>query len=209
MYFAPYLYFAAVMIMSRNVGLSFYDDDERKKNKEKIKSVAETAFMTIIVIFIAFVSIYAFGMKTTMIGDSMEPMLYNGQSVLIDRLAYMITSPKRNDVITFRPNGNKNSHYYIKRVIGLPGESVQIKNGKIYINGSELDEGDAYDTIIDPGIASEPLKLGSNEYFVIGDKRNSSEDSRSGNIGAVQKSAISGKAWLHMASGDNGMGLVK
>ena len=194
--------------MSRKSGLSFYDDD-KKKNKEMIKNVLETVIMTLIVIFIAGVAMYTFGMKTTMIGDSMEPVLYNSQSVLMDRLAYLISSPKRNDVIIFRPNGNKNSHFYIKRVIGLPGETVQIKNGKIYISGSELDEGDKYDTIIDPGIASEPVELGSNEYFVIGDKRNSSEDSRSSSIGAVQKSAITGKAWLHMASGNNGMGLVK
>lgn len=195
--------------MSRRQGLSFYDDDNEKKNKEKIKSFFETLLMTAIVVFLACVFMYAFGMKTTMIGDSMEPTLYNGQSVMTDRIAYMLSTPKRDDVIVFLPNGNKNSHYYIKRVIGLPGETVQIMNNKVYINGEELDEGDKYDIIADPGIASEPLKLGKGEYFVMGDKRNSSEDSRSSSIGAVSKSSITGKAWLHMASDENGIGLVR
>lgn len=180
--------------MSRKSGLTFYDD-EKKFDREHLRNIAELAVSTVIIIFIACVIMFFFGMKTAVIGDSMEPTLYNGQSILIDRFIYIISSPRRNDVIVFMPNGNKNSHYYVKRVIGLPGETVLIRNGVIYINGTVLDENDRYDTIADPGIASDPVKLGKNEYFVLGDKRNSSEDSRSGNIGAVSKDMITGKAW--------------
>ncbi len=194
--------------MSRKSGLTFYDDDE-KLDKEHLKNIFETIISTVIVVFIAGVIMFFFGMKTSVIGDSMEPTLYNGQSILIDRFVYVLTSPKRNDVIVFLPNGNKNSHYYVKRVIGLPGETVQIKSGMIYIDGKVLDEDDRYDTIADPGIASDPIKLGNGEYFVLGDKRNSSEDSRSGNIGAVEKDMITGKSWFHMASGNSGMGMTK
>jgi signal peptidase I len=194
--------------MSRKSGLTFYDD-EKKFDREHLRNIAELAVSTVIIIFIACVIMFFFGMKTAVIGDSMEPTLYNGQSILIDRFIYIISSPRRNDVIVFMPNGNKNSHYYVKRVIGLPGETVLIRNGVIYINGTVLDENDRYDTIADPGIASDPVKLGKNEYFVLGDKRNSSEDSRSGNIGAVSKDMITGKAWFHMASGNSGMGLTK
>ncbi len=194
--------------MSRKSGLTFYDD-EKKFDREHLKNIAELAVSTVIIIFIACVIMFFFGMKTAVIGDSMEPTLYNGQSILIDRFIYIISSPRRNDVIVFMPNGNKNSHYYVKRVIGLPGETVLIKNGVIYVNGAVLDVNDRYDTIADPGIASDTVKLGKNEYFVLGDKRNSSEDSRSGNIGAVSKDMITGKAWFHMASGNSGMGLTK
>ena len=164
---------------------------------------------TVIVVFLAFVLMFFFGTKTSVIGDSMMPTLYNGQQILIDKFIYKLSSPKRGDVIVFQPNGNENTHYYEKRIIGLPGETIQIIDGYVYVNGSKLDEDDTYDLIEDPGIAKDELILQPYEYFVLGDNRNSSEDSRSGNMGPVKKEYIIGKAWLHMAYGDAGIGMIK
>ena len=160
-------------------------------------------------IFLAFVIVFSIGMRTSVIGNSMEPALYNGQEILMNRVVYKLSSPKRNDVVVFLPNGNENSHYYVKRVIGLPGETIQIKDGRVYINGVLLNEDDALDQMIDAGIAQNELTLAADEYFVLGDNRNSSEDSRSGNIGALNKDNIIGKAWFHMASENESMGLIE
>ena len=127
----------------------------------------------------------------------------------MNRVIYKLSAPRRNDVVVFLPNGNENSHYYVKRVIGLPGETVQIKEGKVYIDGIMLNEDEALDQMIDAGIAQNELTLAADEYFVLGDNRNSSEDSRSGNIGAVKKENIIGKAWFHMASENESMGLIE
>ena len=123
-------------------------------------------------------------------------------------MIYQFATPERNDVIVFRPNGNENSHYYVKRVIGLPGETIQIKQGKVYIDGSPYTE-DVVDDTLTAGIAEEEIVLGVDEYFVLGDNRENSEDSRSANIGNVSGEMIDGKAWYHMESGKMGMGLVE
>ena len=112
-------------------------------------------------------------------------------------------------MIVFLPNGNQNSHFYVKRVVGLPGETIQIREGRVYIDGLLLYEDDSFDEMIDPGIARNELLLAQDEFFVLGDNRNSSEDSRSGNIGAVRKDNIVGKAWFHMATEDVSMGLIE
>ena len=144
-----------------------------------------------------------------MIGDSMEPVLYNGQEILMNKVLYRLSMPKRGDVIVFLPNGNQNSHYYVKRVVGLPGETIQIKDGSVYIDGVLLEEDDSFDKMAEAGIAENELLLASDEFFVLGDNRNSSEDSRSGNVGAVKRDNIIGKAWFHMAVEEETMGLIK
>ena len=194
--------------MAKKKGLVFYEK-EKKINKKVIHEILEYVISTVIVVFLAFVLMFFFGTKTSVIGDSMMPALYNGQQILIDKFIYKLSSPKRGDVIVFQPNGNENTHYYEKRIIGLPGETIQIIDGYVYVNGSELDEDDTYDLIEDPGIAKDELILQPYEYFVLGDNRNSSEDSRSGNMGPVKKEYIIGKAWLHMAYGDAGIGMIK
>lgn len=127
----------------------------------------------------------------------------------MNRILYRISMPKRGDVIVFLPNGNQNTHFYVKRVVGLPGETVQIREGNVYIDGVLLAENELFDKIADPGIAQSELLLGSDEFFVLGDNRNSSEDSRSGNIGAVKKDSIIGKAWFHMAAQGDSMGMIE
>lgn len=192
--------------MARKKGLTFYEK-EKKINKSTIHEILSTLFYCGVAVFLAFVLVFSVGMKISMVGVSMEPALYNGQEVLVNRFIYKITSPKREDVIAFLPNGNQNSHYYLKRIVGLPGESVQIIDGYVYINGERLPE-DEYDKMADYGIAENEIQLGSDEYFVLGDNRNMSEDSRSGNIGAVKKDTIAGKAWFHLSCDEEGTGFV-
>ncbi len=192
--------------MARKKGLTFYEK-EKKINKSTIHEILSTLFYCGVAVLLAFVLVFSVGMKISMVGVSMEPALYNGQEVLINRFVYKITSPKRGDVIAFLPNGNQNSHYYLKRIVGLPGEKVQIIDGYVYINGERLPE-DEYDKMADYGIAGNEVQLGSDEYFVLGDNRNMSEDSRSGNIGAVKKDTIAGKAWFHLSCDEEGTGFV-
>ena len=192
--------------MARKKGLTFYEK-EKKINKSTIHEILSTLFYCGVAVFLAFVLVFSVGMKISMVGVSMEPALYNGQEVLVNRFIYKITSPKRGDVIAFLPNGNQNSHYYLKRIVGLPGESIQIIDGYVYINGGRLPE-DEYDKMADYGIAENEIQLGSDEYFVLGDNRNMSEDSRSGNIGTVKKDTIAGKAWFHLSCDEEGTGFV-
>lgn len=194
--------------VAKRKGLTFY---QRKKrlNSKLLKDIFEVLVGCVAAFFLAFVIVYSIGMRTSMIGDSMEPTLYNAQEILISRFSYKLSMPKRGDVIVFLPNGNQKTHYYVKRVIGLPGETIQIKNGYVYIDGQLLEEEDLYDRVSDAGIAVNELELANDEFFVLGDNRNSSEDSRSGNIGPVKKNTIIGRAWFHMAASDEGMGMVE
>ena len=130
---------------------------------------------------------------TYMTGESMEPTLKNGQLVFVHKFGYHFTEPKRFDVVVFETNKNNNSHFYIKRIIGLPGETVQIVDGDVYIDG-ELLEGTPFpDKIVTMGLAQEAIELGEDEYFVMGDNANNSEDSRSANIGNIARENIVGK----------------
>lgn len=194
--------------MARHKGLSFYEKKKRI-SKEMIREIFVTFFYCFAAILVAFVIVFSVGMKISMIGVSMEPALYNGQEVLVNRFVFKIVSPHRGDVVAFLPNGNPNAHYYVKRVIGLPGERIQIIGGYVYINGNLLVEDEAYDKIADAGIADTEILLGSDEYFVLGDNRNFSEDSRSGNIGPVSKETIAGRVWFKTSCDEDDMGFVK
>ncbi len=194
--------------MARHKGLTFYEKKKRI-SREMIRDIFGTLFCCFAAVLVAFVLVFSMGMKISVIGVSMEPALYNGHEVLVNRFVYKMMSPKRGDVIVFLPNGNPNSHYYLKRVIGLPGEKIQILGGYVYINGELLEEKESYDMIADAGIAEAEITLESDEYFVLGDNRNAGEDSRSGNIGPVRKDTITGKAWFYLGDSLEDMGFVK
>lgn len=132
--------------------------------------------------------------KTAVAGVSMEPTLMEGQVVIVNKIEYYLKSPRRNDVIVYKQSNREHSYYEIKRVIGLPGEKVKIKNGIIYINDEALKEKVKTETIENAGLAEEGIKLDDNEYFVLGDNRNDSEDSRFASVGNVLKNEILGKA---------------
>ena len=190
---------------SRRNTFTFHQKKKRITSK-LIREIFSWAFITILATVIAFALVFAFGMQVKVIGDSMEPTLYNSQAVLVDRALSKIISPKTGDIIVFLPNGNVNSHFYVKRVVATPGDKVQIIDGNLYVNDEiRMEDSDIYDKMEDEGIAANPIKLQSGEYFVLGDNRNSSEDSRSANIGIVKSGMIVGKAWFKLKS-ENALG---
>ncbi len=130
---------------------------------------------------------------TSVEGSSMETTLENGDQLIVENVSYYFHDPERFDVVIFPYNDDVN---YIKRIIGLPGETVQIRDGMIYINGEYLEEEYGREDIEDPGLAAEEIQLGPDEYFVLGDNRNASVDSRKSEVGAIHRSDIKGKAWL-------------
>lgn len=191
--------------MRRGRGLHFYRK-RKNLNARIMQEIASWSMVVFMAIFLAFVLVYFVGLKTRVVGVSMENTLYNGQSILVSRLSYLVFPPGEGDVIAFHPNGNKNTHYYVKRVVAVPGDKVQILQGKLYVNGETVDYN--YDKIADPGIAENEVTLGEDEFFVMGDNCNSSEDSRSGNIGVVERSTITGRAWFRYAGGGLGAGFI-
>ncbi len=163
----------------------------------------------VVAAFLGVFGVYSFGIRTSVIGSSMEPVLSAGQEILLDKIVYQFSSPDRGDVIVFHPNGNQNTHLYVKRVLGLPGETVQIKQGKLYINGVQYAQ-DYSGELMEPGIAENAITLGLEDYFVLGDNRAESEDSRSADIGIVNRSMIEGKAWLHLErNAEEGIGRIE
>lgn len=193
--------------MARRRGLTFYQK-KKKLNMNLVKEIFSWIFWIFVSIFLALVIVYVIGMKTSVIGSSMEPCLYNGQEIFLDRFIYRVSSPRVGDVVVFRPNGNEKAHFYVKRVVAVSGDKVEIKNGLLYVNG-EIQDDFFNDKIADPGIAENEITVGKDEYFVIGDNCNSSEDSRSANIGNISKNHIIGKAWFRMAMNDSSMGLIE
>lgn len=183
----------------------------RSRKREYIKKICNGLVWSMqiaIVCIIAFVLVWYWGQRVSNIGDSMNPVLHNGDIVLVNRLIYDTSTPKRNDIIVFRPNGNENAHASIKRIVGLPGETIQLKDNAVYINGEKLKEDFQTTEIRDAGIAGEELVLGGDEYFVLGDNRAASEDSREADIGTVKRSEIEGKAWFVMLPTQH-FGLIK
>ena len=153
--------------------------------------VAATLFITCLVIrFVA--------AKTTVEGVSMYPTLADSENVLIDKMAYRTGVPERFDIVVFEEEIS-DTGYYIKRIIGLPGEQVTIdKRGNIYINGMVLRDSYGYGVIADPGIAVNTVYVGKDEYFVMGDNRNNSTDSRFEEVGNIKRSQILGKVALRL-----------
>ncbi len=182
-------------------GLSF----RRRKKKISLSGI-QKAVLWIGEVILAFVIgcmlAWFFGFTLSNVGQSMEPAIYSGDRVLVNRLIYEFKDPDYGDLIVFKPNGNENAHYHIKRVVGKPGDTVTIESGRVFIDGEVLDEVVQTDSMTDAGLASEPVTLGEDEYFVLGDNRNNSEDSRSADIGNVKKDDILGKAWFIITPGE-------
>ena len=193
--------------MAKQSGLSFYKR-KKKISSKAVKEVFSWIFSILATVFVAVALVYFFGMRTSVVGAAMEPGLSAEQEILVDRFIYVLTSPKYGDVVLFLPNGNQNSHYYTKRVVARPGDTVQITDGVLYVTGEESPY--VTEKIFDAGIAENELVLGTGQYFVMGDNTFASEDSRSANIGPVSDSDIIGKVWFSFATEDGGeMGFVK
>ena len=168
-----------------------------------LQTILVWTFQILVMILFAYIAVIFFGQSRTNIGQSMEMTLQGGDTVLINVFSYQIGRPGRGDIISFRPNGSETAHSNIKRVIGLPGETVQIKEGMIYIDGQVLMEERNYPAITNPGMAAEEITLGKKEYFVLGDNRNNSIDSRFADIGVVNAEYIEGKVWMVLSPSEN------
>lgn len=169
--------------------MDFYQEPE----ENRIQSVVNWIVDVVVVIAFACYLVYAVGSRVEVSGSSMSPQLNSGDEVLINRLAYDFGSPKRYDVVVFTKEA---STYNIKRIIGLPGETVQIKENHIYINGVRLDDMEELGLVTIAGAAENPIELAEDEYFLLGDNRESSEDSRFAGIGNIKDSQLIGKVWL-------------
>lgn len=173
-----------------------FKSEKRRVRLNRLRNVGSWMLKIAIVCAVAFVLVLFFGKRVSNIGDSMNPEIENGDIVLVNTLIYNAKNPSRGDVIVFKPQGDETMHSYMKRVIGLPGETVEIKDGIIYIDGEELEEDYKTSAIKEAGLAAEKVKLKSQEYFVLGDNRLSSMDSRSVEVGNVKKTEIEGRAWF-------------
>ena len=148
-----------------------------------------------------------FGDTVVVSGYSMEPALTNNDKIMLDKFTYSLSDIERFDIVVFSADDDKGE--YVKRIIGMPGERVLIKNGKVYIDGKVLrDDIKDADAILNAGMAGEELLLGDDEYFVLGDNRNNSEDSRFETIGNINRDDIIGKAWFKV-TGLTDFGLIE
>lgn len=175
-------------------------EEERKK---KIWSIVKevSLYAAIIVTGVFLIPNYVMA-KNVINGESMENTLYNDEQILTEMVSYRFGEPKRFDIIVFyhffdKKNTNKSDknayEFYVKRIIGLPGERVRIEGDTIYINGEPLEEHYGKVPICNSGRAEEEITLGEDEYFVLGDNREVSIDSRSSSVGNVKKDWILGK----------------
>lgn len=165
--------------------------------KSILKELMGWIVYIIIIVALAWGIITFVGQRTQVSGSSMETTLSDGDQLIVDKISYRFRAPKRYDIVVF-PYQYEENTYYIKRIIGLPGETVQIVDGYVYIDGQQLDEHYGNEVMLDPGIAEEPVTLGDDEYFVLGDNRNNSQDSRAANVGVIHRKDLLGRAWIRI-----------
>ena len=184
----------------------------------EIRAVFEIILYFALVACITFLIIHFVGQRTVVNGVSMQPTLSDGDNLIVDKLSYRFhdpdrfrseercvgkfrrvlfrSDPDRFDIIVFP---QEDGRYFIKRIIGLPGENVRIdEDGFIYINGEKLQESYGKEVMLDPGLAKDGIQLGADEYFVLGDNRNDSMDSRMAEVGPIAGERIIGRAWLRI-----------
>ncbi len=176
--------------------------------KTVLKDILSISLYFLGILVLTYLVIQFVGQRTVVEGSSMESTLIEGDNLIIDKLSYRFHDPERFDVIVFPFQQGKNE-FYIKRVIGLPGESVYIDPvGEIYINDEKLVEPYGKEAMLNSGMAGSTIHLGADEYFVLGDNRNASSDSRDPMVGPVKRDIIVGRAWFRMYPFDS-IGFIK
>ncbi|MCI6017422.1 MAG: signal peptidase I [Clostridiales bacterium] len=168
---------------------------EEKKNPWK--DILDLVVYCAVILLITFLIVHFVGQRTEVIGNSMVPTLADGDNLIVDKISYRFRDPERFDIIVF-PSPDEPGKNYIKRIIGLPGETVQIDGDVIYINGQLLEENYGAEPMQYSGTAQEGVILGEDEYFVLGDNRNVSKDSRYDIVGNISRDDIIGRAWLRI-----------
>ncbi len=174
-----------------------YAEVSEGKKPGMLREIFGFLLYVIIVVGITFIIITFVGQRTYVSGSSMESTLSHGDNLIVDKLTYRFSTPKRFDIIVF-PFRYEENVYYIKRIIGLPGETIQIKDGQIYVDGEILEESYGREVMKSAGLAADPITLGDDEYFVLGDNRNDSTDSRDPNVRLIHKDEIIGRAWIRI-----------
>jgi len=168
--------------------------------KKAIKELLSTGLYLLMVLLLTYLLVTYVGQRTEVDGASMENTLYHGDNLIVDKISYRFSDPERFDIVVF-PFQYEENTFYIKRIIGLPGESVRIdEEGKIYINEVLLEENYGKE-VIKPeniGLARDTIVLGDDEYFVMGDNRNNSLDSRTAMVGNVSREELVGKAFIRI-----------
>lgn len=166
--------------------------------KKVIRELLDTSLYLLVVLVLTYLVITFVGQRTEVSGSSMETTLSDQDNLIVDKITYRFSDPKRFDIIVF-PFQYAEDTYYIKRIIGLPGETVQIdQDGNIYIDDELLEESYGREVMESPGRAYEKITLAEDEYFVLGDNRNSSSDSRDPSVGNIRRQDIIGRAWLRI-----------
>lgn len=166
---------------------------EKIRNREIKKSMFRWIRTVLLTGIAAYLLVRYVVQRVDVYGDSMSPVLEAGDVLLVEKLTPGSREPERFDLVVFRYQYRDNL-YYIKRIVGLPGETVQIADGKLLIDGSVLEEDFGTEPIEKGKRAEEPVVLGEDEYFVLGDNRNHSSDSRDSDIGNLSKDQIIGRA---------------
>ena len=171
----------------------------KEKEKSVLGSIMSWVLYIVIVVVLSLLCVTFVGQRTKVIGQSMYPSLHDGDQLIVDKISYRFREPKRFDVVVF-PYQYEQNKRFIKRIIGLPGETVQIVDGEMYINGSKLEDpyGEQVGLMEDAGIAADPITLSDDEYFVLGDNRNNSKDSRFSDVGPLHRDELIGRAWLQI-----------
>lgn len=171
--------------------------EENVKTKKMIREILGWVVYLAIIVIGTYVIVNYVGQRTSVSGHSMEATLHDGDNLIVDKISYRFRDPKRYEIVVF-PYKHAEKTYYIKRIIGLPGETVQIVDGYVYIDGEKLDEHYGLEVMKNPGIAENPIQLGEDEYFVLGDNRNRSSDSREESVGVINGKDLLGRAWLRI-----------
>lgn len=179
----------------------------RKLEDQRVRSRLNFIFLIALAAVLGALAAILFFQEVSVLDNSMEPTIQTGDSYFMNQMVYQFSNPDRGDLVVFKTSGSDDAALHVSRVIGLPGEDILIENGRIYIDDKLFGENGKYPTIANPGLAAETISLGSDEFFVLGDNRNNSQDSRYSDIGSVKKKYLVGRIWFRFRP-SNRMGFV-